>query len=240
MKKITTLVLCLLGMHFSISAQKEDPKEDPRGETTDVILRAYDTNEYSNFICNTGSGKPMEMRKNWKEIVREIEQRVHAEESQLEITSLTIGLVFHMLNTNDTEQAEQLIASQIQILNQDFNNRSIVEEHSNDPEGVYLKRAGSVDINFALSDIAIVRKSEQPWSSWDEMKDPLKGGSAGINASQNINIWVCDLSEIASYATSPYMITAEDGIVIDARFFWNLITSRTWIYWRPNVNPSHR
>ena len=219
MKKVTILFLIFIGISLSLAAQKETPKEDPRNETTDVILRAYDTNAYSNFICNTGSGKPMEMRKDWKEMVREVEQKIAVEEPSILLEPITIGLVFHMLNTNDTELAEQLIASQIEILNQDFNNRSIVEKHANDPDGVYLKRAGSVAIDFALADIAVVRKSEHPWSSWDEMKDPIKGGSAGINASHNINIWVCDLSEINSYATSPYLITAEDGIVIDARFF---------------------
>ena len=230
--------LCLLAccglifISFSLHAQTEevstDSKEDLKQDNLDLPLRVYDTQKYSNFICNTGSGKPMEMRKDWDELVREIEDRVKDEEQVVEVQPLNIEVIFHVLSSRDVKQSMADITTYITTLNQDFTTVEFPKNHLNDPKGIYMQRAASPRITLSLAKhpearisdgIAVVKDVSEVWTGWDEMKSTEHDGSAAIEPSKYLNIWVCHLpSDKGSYSTSPYVQTAEDGIVIDARF----------------------
>lgn len=141
-------------------------------------------------------------------------------------------LAFHILHTQDESFAQQLISTQVSALNRDFNNQSWVSTMANDPQGNYLSRAVSAQINFSLATVdnsnlpeGIVSLSDQGsnWIGWDQMKSSATNGSDPIRSSSVINIWVCNLPDgKGSYGSSPYLISDKDGIVIDARFFGNV------------------
>jgi hypothetical protein len=210
---------------FDLSAQKEE--DPPRDED---IVRSYDTQRYfKERRWNSGSGSDMPMRDDIEIVIREIEAKIKEREQEIKVVPVTIGLVFHMMNTKNPEQAQRAIKTQIEALNRDFNNKSLIEKHPNDPEGKYLKLAASTQITFTIADkevaqygsgVATFQDSEKPWASWDQMKDPKYGGAQSIEPSRYLNIWVCDLpGDMGSYASSMYCIDKEDGIVIDGKYF---------------------
>jgi len=221
------LIFIISIVAVSLSGQ-EEPKEDPPRD--EVIVRSYDTQRYfQERRWNTGSGSDMPMREDIDTVIEEIESKIKSREQEIKIEPVTISLVFHMMNAEDPETTQRSIQTQIEALNRDFNNRSPIESHPNDPEGKYTSLAASTQITFTIAEkevaqfgsgVATFQSSEDPWTTWDQMKDPKYGGAASIEPSQYLNIWVCDLpADMGSYSSSMYCIDKEDGIVIDGRYF---------------------
>jgi len=144
----------------------------------------------------------------------------------------TVPIVFHILHTDESQKIPlEQVEKQVEALNNHFSLAEMIENHPNDPDGVYAKRAVDTKIRFCL---ATQNEGEQPiegieyvetkitqWD-WDNLEE-IKKNKDGVNpANQNkfLNIWVAHLpDDNAGYAQMPNRKTSTDGIVIDYRYF---------------------
>lgn len=181
-------------------------------------------------ITGTGSGQVFGLPIDIINQERRIESRVEEELRDIQIEPVDIGLIFHILYTNDSRIAESVIQSQLEALNRDFGIPELSDGHVNDPRGEYLRISADTKIKFHLGDVpdteielqgvAQLGNSRTQWSAYDAMKDPNRGGSKAIAPDRYLNIWVVDLAnELQSYSTSAYFPDGLSGVVLDHRFF---------------------
>ena len=160
-----------------------------------------------------------------------LEYTIKVAAENIRIQPKTLHLVFHILYTDDRKSVKENIKAQVSALNRDFSNKSFINNHPNDPEGIYTNLATDSKIKFVAkgngqivdSDgIGNIKISEEDWRKYDDMKKSNKGGFENKNPGQFINIWVTKLPDgISSYASSIHrgLESNIDGIVLDARFF---------------------
>jgi hypothetical protein len=153
-----------------------------------------------------------------------------------------VQVVFHILyKENDPYQnvSDELIYSQLEALNRDYNKRN---EDTLDTRDVFKPIAGNARIEFELAKRrpngncanAIIRK---PYNAPQNLlpiffdfliKEDGFGGSSAWNANEYLNIWVMDLNNgrdpsegfLGGYAYFPDMTPVKyNGVVLDYRFF---------------------
>jgi hypothetical protein len=141
---------------------------------------------------------------------------------------VTIPVVVHVLYNNATQNiSDAQIQSQITVLNNDF--RRLNADKSNTPS-TFNGVAADIEVEFCLASISptgtattgIIRKSTSvtAFSGNDAMKYNSQGGSNAWDASQYLNIWVCNLSgSLLGYAQFPGGAAATDGVVISYKYF---------------------
>jgi hypothetical protein len=158
----------------------------------------------------------------------DIEDQIAEIIDDIDLEPMRIGVVFHMLYTDDQKLAQDKVAEQLVQLNRDFNSLVIPEEHPNDPTSIYAKRAFNPNITFTLHEAVdipdgmaeVTSHTTEEWDDYDDMKYDATGGSAAILPSEVINIWVVDLPDsMNSYSTSPIQDSEVSGIVIDHGYF---------------------
>ncbi len=147
---------------------------------------------------------------------------------------VTIPVVFHIIyNTAAQNVSDAQIASQMQVLNDDF--RKLNADVSLVP-GVFAPLAADAEINFCMAQRTptgtatngIVRKSTtiSSWSTNDNVKKTSAGGDDPWDATKYLNIWVCNLSGgVLGYAQFPGGPTATDGVVITYTGFGTIGTA---------------
>ncbi|WP_161787195.1 GEVED domain-containing protein [Hymenobacter sp. IS2118] len=137
--------------------------------------------------------------------------------------TLTIPVVVHVLyNTSAQNISDAQIASQIAVLNEDF--QKLNADVSKTPSA-FAGLAANVNIAFTLAKRdpsgnatnGITRKqvTQTSWGTDDRMKSTSTGGTNSWNTSQYLNLWVCNLSGgVLGYAQFPGGAAATDGVVI--------------------------
>ena len=138
---------------------------------------------------------------------------------------IIIPVVVHIVHANDAENLSlELIKSQIEVLNEDFNRRNA------DRNDIW-PQAASVDIEFRLAELdpngnptdGVVRKftTRSYFSLKDQVKYSGYGGSDAWPSTDYLNIWVCDLyGKQMGFAQFPGAGPASsDGVVIDYAYF---------------------
>lgn len=148
-----------------------------------------------------------------------------------DFTEKTIPVVFHILHGDATQKvSEENIERQLAALNNHFSLSEKIENHPNDPDGIYAKRAVDTKIRFCLATTdgagnAISGINYVPTSvtEWKELVD-IKGSQEGVTAitpENLLNIWVAALPvENVGYAQMPGRGTmATDGVVINHHYF---------------------
>ncbi|GAA4367174.1 hypothetical protein GCM10023185_38820 [Hymenobacter saemangeumensis] len=137
--------------------------------------------------------------------------------------TITIPVVVHVLyNTTAQNVTDAQIASQIDVLNEDFQklNADVTKTPS-----AFAGSVADVGIAFTLAKrdpngnatTGITRKqvTQTSWGTDDKMKSSTTGGTNAWNTSQYLNIWVCNLSGgVLGYAQFPGGAAATDGVVI--------------------------
>jgi hypothetical protein len=143
--------------------------------------------------------------------------------AQRTMASVTIPVVVHVLyNTAAQNVSDAQIASQIAVLNEDF--QKLNADVSKTPSA-FAGLAANTNIAFTLAKrnpngnatTGIERKSTSitSWGADDEMKSTATGGLNAWNSSQYLNIWVCNLGGgLLGYAQFPGGGAATDGVVI--------------------------
>ena len=137
--------------------------------------------------------------------------------------NLTIPVVVHVLyNTAAQNVSDAQIASQIAVLNEDF--QKLNADVSKTP-AAFAPLAANVNIAFTLAKrdpngaatTGIIRKqvTQTSWGTDDKMKSTATGGTNAWNTGQYLNLWVCNLSGgVLGYAQFPGGAAATDGVVI--------------------------
>ena len=135
---------------------------------------------------------------------------------------LEIPVVVNVLYRTATENiSDAQIQSQIDVLNEDFNNTNA--DRTKVP-AEFQDEQTNVGIRFVLAGTNRKYSSKRSWSTNDDMKLSSKGGIDATSPATNLNIWVVNKmqaygSTILGYAQFPGGAAATDGVVIGYNFF---------------------
>lgn len=104
------------------------------------------------------------------------------------------------------------IQSQIDVLNEDFNNTNA--DKTKVP-AEFTDEQTNVGIKFVLANVVRKSTTKKSWSTNNDMKKSTKGGINPTDPARNLNIWVCNLGNgLLGYAQFPGGALATDGVVI--------------------------
>jgi hypothetical protein len=125
----------------------------------------------------------------------------------------TIRVVVHVLHKKDSENiSDAQIASQIRVLNQDFNRTN--PDWSQTP-APFLGLVAAARIKFKL--VKVVRKAtlRDSFGTNDDVKRDSSGGSNPVKPRTCLNVWVCTLAGgLLGYAQFPGGAVATEGVVV--------------------------
>ncbi|GAA4439265.1 hypothetical protein GCM10023188_35520 [Pontibacter saemangeumensis] len=136
---------------------------------------------------------------------------------------VTIPVVFHVVyNDNSENISDAALLSQLEVLNADF--RRLNADTLNTPD-YFRSLAADTRIEFCLASVdpegnlttGITRTQTTSTFEYafDNVKYSEKGGVAGWDRDQYLNIWVCNIKgEILGYASPPGARAGVDGVVL--------------------------
>jgi hypothetical protein len=137
---------------------------------------------------------------------------------------ITIPVVVHVIYSNANENISNAqIMSQMQVLNDDFRRTNADADNT-------WSQAADTQIEFCLAAVdpngnttnGITRKSSTrtSWGTNDDMKKASQGGVNPWDASQYLNMWVCNIGGgILGYAQFPGGSASTDGVVMSPNYF---------------------
>ena len=119
----------------------------------------------------------------------------------------TVPIVFHILYANERQRISlEQVEKQVEALNNHFSLAEMIENHPNDPDGVYADRAVDTKIRFCIATqneggkpiegVEYVETDVVQWSS-DNLEEIKKNKDGANPANQNkfLNIWVAHLPD---------------------------------------------
>lgn len=131
--------------------------------------------------------------------------------------SITIPVVINILEDPNHPVTQAHIDSQIDILNEDYNNNN--SNTANVPTE-FADLVVDADISFVLADVVRKPSTKSTWGTNDAMKSSSQGGIDATDPSTHLNIWVCEIGGgILGYAQFPGGSLATDGVVIGSDYF---------------------
>ena len=132
--------------------------------------------------------------------------------------TITIPVVVNVIYRTASENiSDAQIASQISVLNEDFN---ATNSDFNKTPSVFSPVAANVGISFTLSKVIRKYANKRSWRTNNDMKKSSKGGIDPTDPANNLNIWVVnDMGGILGYAQFPGGAAATDGVVVAHRYF---------------------
>lgn len=130
--------------------------------------------------------------------------------------TIEIPVVVHVVyNTAAQNISDAQVASQITVLNEDYQNRNAdrTKLPANSFQGVV---STGLNVRFVLAQAPIHKKTnKKSFSTNDGVKKSSQGGDDAIDPTHNLNIWVCNLGQsLLGYAQFPGGAAATDGVVI--------------------------
>ncbi|MGZ8554265.1 MAG: M43 family zinc metalloprotease [Chitinophagaceae bacterium] len=140
---------------------------------------------------------------------------------------IKIPVVVHILYNKSQENiSDEKVFSQIKILNESF--RRLHADTANTPEWFKSIAADcGIEFQLAISDpqrratTGITRKYTPVtrWGSDDQMKFSARTGRDAWDPENYLNIWVCNLANVAGYSSFPGGPSEKDGIVVAYNLF---------------------
>ena len=204
MRKISII---LLGVVFFFSCQKseapasEEQVPSKRTCATDEVLKAQLSEDPS-----------------LAERMNQIEQFTRRTISsgaldKIAATTIEVPVVVHVLyNTTAQDISDAQIASQIDVLNEDYN---LQNKDNTQVPSLFASVKANVGVHFTLSKTVRKKTSKKSWQANDAMKYSNKGGDDVVDPAHNLNVWVCNLGGgLLGYAQFPGGKAATDGVVI--------------------------
>ena len=166
------------------------------------------------------------MLQNMEQIEKQVQEylRAHPNGNGQRVV-VTIPTVFHVLYRTTSENiSDAQIMTQMDVLNKDF--RKLNADASSTPA---IFTAVDAEVQFCLatqdpngvSTTGINRKSttKTSWGTDDSVKKTSQGGIDPWNASNYLNIWICNIGGgILGYAQFPGGSASTDGVVLDYRY----------------------
>ncbi|WAC01137.1 GEVED domain-containing protein [Lacinutrix neustonica] len=210
MKK--TITLSLLSLLFTVFAFAQQQRE----------CGVIENFEYRKQLDPQLESRMAQIEAFTEQKVKELE----SQEAQGKIVGsiITIPVVVHVIYSNSNENiSEAQILSQIQVLNDDF--RRLNADANNT-----WSQAADTQIEFCMATVdpngsatnGITRKSSTrtSWGTNDDMKKASQGGVNPWDASQYLNMWVCNIGGgILGYAQFPGGSASTDGVVMGPQYF---------------------
>ena len=127
---------------------------------------------------------------------------------------VVVNVVFR---TEEQSISMTQIRSQISVLNRDFAKRN--KDRTKVPEA-WRGLAADTRIRFKLAKVTRTETTRSSFSTDDGVKYAEDGGVPPLEPEENLNLWVCALSNgILGYAQFPGGPAETDGVVIDYRAF---------------------
>ncbi|WP_242117347.1 zinc metalloprotease [Aestuariivivens sediminicola] len=131
--------------------------------------------------------------------------------------TINIPVVVNIIERFPGEVSDIQIDSQIDILNEDFNNAN--PNTSGAPDN-FKDLVADYNITFHRADVIRKVSSKNSWGTRDAMKSSKKGGIDATDPAHNLNIWVCEIGGgILGYAQFPGGPAKTDGVVIGIDYF---------------------
>ena len=182
---------------------------------------------------NCSSMENLEYRKQQNPLLEQRMQEIEAytqskvqqmQENRITGSIISIPVVVHVIYSNSNENiSDAQIQSQIDVLNEDF------RRTNSDADNTW-SQAVDTQIEFCLASVdpngnatsGITRKSSSTssWGTNDAMKKDSQGGVNPWDASQYLNMWVCNIGGgILGYAQFPGGSASTDGVVIGPNYF---------------------
>lgn len=164
---------------------------------------------------------------NMEEIERQVEEYIQHHHGDGDRTVITIPTVFHIVYKTTSENiSDAQIMSQLDVLNQDY---SATNTDIGNVPSFFSGLVANAEVQFCLATqdpngaatTGITRKSTtvSSWGTNDSVKKSSQGGVDPWNASNYLNIWVCNIGGgILGYAQFPGGSAATDGVVLDYRY----------------------
>lgn len=131
--------------------------------------------------------------------------------------SITIPVVFNILEDFIGQVTDGQINSQIAILNEDFNNNN---PRTDNIPSEFANTVADFKITFTKGPVNRKISTKSTWGTNDAMKYLSQGGINATDPSTYLNIWVCEIGGgILGYAQFPGGPSATDGVVIGPDYF---------------------
>ena len=131
---------------------------------------------------------------------------------------ISIPVIVNIIEDFSGQVTQSQINSQIQVLNEDFNNTNPNTTQQNAQN--FFPLVADVDITFNVAAVNRVISTRTSWGTNDAMKDSAQGGIDATNPAQFLNIWVCNIGGgILGYAQFPGGNPDTDGIVVGIDYF---------------------
>jgi hypothetical protein len=126
---------------------------------------------------------------------------------------IIIPVVVHVVyRTSAQNISDAQVQSQIDVLNEDFNNTN--PDNTKVPED-FKDEQTNVGVSFVLDRIIRVKTNKPSFSTNNDIKRTAKGGSNPIDGTYYLNVWSGNLGQsLLGYAQFPGGSTATDGVVI--------------------------
>jgi len=154
------------------------------------------------------------------------EQYIQSRSEEEKVASIiTIPVVIHVIyQTNAQNISDAQIASQMQVLNDDF------RRNNSDANNTW-SQAADTEIEFCLATVdpngnatnGVTRKyyNRSEWGTNDAMKYSSNGGVDAWNTGDYLNMWICNIGGgILGYAQFPGSgSAATDGVVMSPQYF---------------------
>ena len=128
--------------------------------------------------------------------------------------TIEIPLVVHVIYRTAAENISDLqVVSQIQVLNEDFQNRN-GDKTKLPPNSFQEVVSSGLNVRFVLDQTIRKPTKTRSFSSNDAVKSSRRGGSDAVDPVNKLNIWVCNLGNgLLGYAQFPGGNPDTDGVV---------------------------
>ena len=127
--------------------------------------------------------------------------------------TINVPVIVHVLyNTAAENISDAQIASQLDVLNEDYN---LKNKDNTQVPSLFSNLKADVGVQFTLAKTIRKKVSRKSWAPNDGMKFSKNGGDDAVDPARNLNIWVCNLGQnLLGYAQFPGGNPATDGVVI--------------------------
>lgn len=209
MRKLA-LASCLLALFF-IGCKKSDAPEGSSDNASAITKRTCGSYEVLQEQLKADPGLQARMDQ-----IEAFTKKFIASERYKQTTStINIPVIVHVVYNKPSQRINaQQIQSQIDVLNEDYNDQNA--DRTNLPRNSFQSvESGGFNVHFTLAQTRYTQSKTKSFSTNDAVKYTKRGGDDVIDPSHNLNIWVCNLGQnLLGYAQFPGGAPATDGVVI--------------------------
>jgi len=210
MRKLA-LASCLLALIFMGCKKSDTPSQDLSDSQSAISKRTCGSYEVLQEQLKTDPGLQQRM----DQIEAFTKKFIASERYRQTNSTVTIPVIVHVVyNTPSQMINAQQIQSQIDVLNEDYNDQNA--DRTSLPKNSFQNvESGGFNVHFTLAQAKYVKTKTKSFSTNDAVKYTKRGGDDVIDPQHNLNIWVCNLGQnLLGYAQFLGGAWPTDGVVI--------------------------